>query len=224
MPLLCIPGLGGDRRIFDPILKHLAPDIRARIRFVDLSPARLHESLGDYSNRILRDQGFQNAKFSHVVGISFGGMIAQEALRSGGIQAKQALLISTALSGSDLTMLSRICASCLPLIPDFMHGAIVWFLAAVYPWVRFRMTEAGTFANMLRAQDPGLLFRVPAMIAQWNPEFPGKLPCAFVHVQGTRDPLISYNRLKRTRSVDVPVAGGNHLVFVSEARLIASLF
>lgn len=221
--ILCIPGLGGDARLFEPILKYVDPEVRKRVKYVLLTPPREKESLAVYTARILGEQNIAGKAFSLVVGISFGGAIAQEALKAGAIRSGRALLVSTAYSGANTTTLTRACAKILQAFPVVAHRPIVDSLAAVYPLIR-RMKEAKLFAAMFREQPPAMIFRVPAMIAGWRPESPGVLPCSFVLVQGTRDPLFSFTSLNRTRAVDVPIARGNHLVCVTDAERIASLF
>lgn len=209
--------------MFEPILKHLDPRIRKRVQYVVLTPPLKRESLARYAKRILQEQNIAGKAFSLVVGISFGGAVAQEALKVGTIRSGRALLVSTAYSGADTTALTRACARILQAFPVVTHRPIVNSLAAVYPLVR-RMKEAKLFAAMFREQPAGMIFHLPAMIAGWRPESPGVLPCSFVLVQGTKDPLFSFANLNRTRTVDVPIARGNHLVCVTEAERIASLF
>ncbi|MBI3395413.1 MAG: alpha/beta hydrolase [Spirochaetia bacterium] len=218
-----MPGLGGDERMYAPILLHLPQQLRSRTKVVKLTAPAPRETLPQYAERILTEQNFIGRDYAAVAGVSFGGMLTQESIRQGFVRADRAVLLSTAFTGSDVTLLGRLSGALLGIVPPFLRSLVVRGIALFYPLFRWGMPEARVFARMLIEQERDLYFRVPRMIHNWRPENPGRLPVPFEHMQGTSDPLISYSSLSRVRIPEIPLYGGNHLVFVSHADIAARL-
>ncbi len=216
---LLLPGLGGDKRMFDPILRSWkGPDVQWDV-FCNEVP-RVDDELPRYAARNFQEQGHQR-DYDVVMAASFGGMICQELLRQGILRAKLVILISTALRGTDLGIGGRLSAFTMGLVPHVLGGLVKAVFVFCYPFVRFSMKEGKDFAAMFNDQPALLLFRVPKMIRHWKGGLPHAGKGRILHFQGTSDPLISYRSVAEKQIPDFPVYRGSHLIFVTHAQWIA---
>lgn len=216
---LLLPGLGGDKRMFEPILRHwIGPAVEWDV-FRNEVPL-IGDELPAYAARNYKAQGHKK-QYDIAMAASFGGMICQEALRQGLLKARLVILISTALRGEDLGLGGRLSSFFLGLVPGFLGGIVKAVFVFSYPFVRFTMKEGRDFAAMFNDQPAALLFRVPRMIRRWKGGLPYAGTGSILHFQGTSDPLISYASVSGQQVPDYPIHKGSHLIFVTHAKWMA---
>ncbi len=195
------------------------------------------ESLRDYVRRQFREQfpgaaGEQSESvhsFDLVIGTSLGGMAAQELIACGLLKTEALVLISTCFSGRDMTWPVRLVSPVFYLLPYLPRGfrcLLRNIVAWLFPRVRRRIPNGAGVTAMIRRADPDLLFASGRMIARWRSrERPVPLAAGLVartlHIQGRRDPVLSYRRIRLQREPEVTVATGDHIMILNRASELA---
>jgi pimeloyl-ACP methyl ester carboxylesterase len=200
-----IPGLGADERVFRRL--HLVGAVQVLNWLPPQSPT---EALAHYAARLA--ETVPTAKPCWLVGVSFGGLLAQEIgwLRP----LARVVLISSLGSPRELPPLLRLAgATGLHRLVPF--GLLKW-LPRLAQW--FFGARGGTEYRLLRQiladTDPGFARWATAQLLSWRG--PG-LPAVRVH--GTCDRLLP----ARGTAIDYSVPGAGHFLIVSHAGQVSQL-
>lgn len=231
-----LPALGTDAFLYEPILAALSKltggpvaGPALEIESLQYRASQPGEELAAYIRRQYSEQYTPGRKFDVVLGTSLGGMAAQELIASGLIQSKRLVLISTCFSGRDFSWLVRLVAPTFPLLPYIprrIRRALIAIVAWAFPIVRRGIPNPAAFRAMIRRADPDFLFASSTMISRWrSDENPVAIPAGLAkqvfHIQGRRDPVMSYKRIRRQREPEVTVATGDHIMILNRAPELA---
>ncbi len=204
-----ISGLGADERVFK-FLK-IENTTETFIKWVD--PLK-NESLSSYSKRLI--QQIDTSKGVILIGVSFGGIIAQEISKQ--IEVDKLMIISSVKSreeyGIDLKLASF--SRIYKVIPSFI---LKWSnkLTANY----FFGIKSNETSKLLRKiiDDTDEKFMVWAInkIMNWKKLSDPKLN--ITHIQGDNDRIFNNRNLKRV----IWVKGGGHFMIVNKANEISKI-
>ncbi len=208
--LYLIPGLGSDKRIYDPYLPVEGYDSEV-IELIDANnETDWEEYIQLYLNRIDQDQDFS------LVGISFGGIICSELSQR--CSPEKVVYISTIKNSSEKPWFIRL-GRYLPL-----HKLIPGqWLIDIHVW-RFKRLRNLSKAkdrftimiDMAQKTKPHFISWVTNRVVKWN--FKGEAG-SYSHIHGTRDLLFPIRRIKNA----IPVSGGSHLVVMFQRKKIKEL-
>ncbi len=198
-----IPGLGADERVFRRL--RLMGEVRVLTWLPPQSPA---EPLAHYAARLA--QAVQIGEPCWLVGVSFGGLLAQEIGRLRPLA--RIVLISSLSSPCDLPPLLRL-AGATGLHRLLPFGMLKW-LPRLAQW--FFGARGGTEYRLLRQiladTDPQFARWATAQLLCW----PGPgLPAVRLH--GTRDRLLPAG----AGPIDYLVPGAGHFLIVSHAATVS---
>jgi pimeloyl-ACP methyl ester carboxylesterase len=195
-----IPGLGADERVFRRL------KLTGTMHVLNwLAPQSPTEPLAHYAARLA--EALPPAEPCWLVGVSFGGLLAQEIGRLRPLA--RVVLISSLGSPRDLPPLLRLAGAtgAYRLVP---FGLLQW-LPRLAQW--FFGARGGTEYRLLRQiladTDPAFARWATEQLLAWRG--PG-LPDT-VRLHGTRDRLLPAG----TASIDFPVPGAGHFLIVSHA-------
>lgn len=209
MKFYLLSGLGADHRIFTHFE---VPGISTEV-MEWLAPEK-NESIASYAKRLL-DQ-IEETGPVNLLGVSFGGMIAQEIAKQ--VPCQQLILISSVKSRAEyslpLRMLSRIRID--KIIPAnwLKYGGIL-----LGPF--FFSTKSRAERKLLRAimkdTDVGFLRWAINQIMEWE----GTTPSAqqVLHIHGSGDRIFPTNLLSHYKEV----RGGGHFMIVNRMKEITQL-
>lgn len=203
-----ISGLGSDERAFRYIR---LPGVEKR--FIRWTPPRKHESLRQYSGRLIEQ--IDTRRPVTLVGLSFGGIVAQVLAES--IPCEQIILISSVKHPRELRRSLRFIRRTgayrvVPvegLKPLFLRLAPYWFDAV-----------SGRHKKLLRTivndTDAGFAQWAIGAIMRWNGSH---LATPTIRIHGTQDRVFPIRYLTDY----VPVEGGGHFMVVTHARRLSQL-
>ncbi|WP_151087177.1 alpha/beta fold hydrolase [Hymenobacter baengnokdamensis] len=201
-----IPGLGADERVFRRLR------LQAPSRVLQwLPPQTPTEPLAHYAARLA--EAVPAGQPCWVVGVSFGGLLAQEIGRLRPLA--RVVLISSLGSPTDLPLLLRLAGATglHRLVPFGLLGRLPrlaqWFFGA-RDGCEFRLLR-----QILRDTDPGFARWATAQLLAWRG--PG-LP-AVVRLHGSRDHLLPAG----SAPVDFKLAGAGHFLIVSHAAQVSRI-
>ncbi len=178
MKIYCISGLGVDERAFGNI------DIpEAELVFVDWIPPKKKEDLTSYAKRLFQIEN-PDAK-SMYMGVSFGGMIAQEWAK---LQAPEKLiLISTTHDSRNIKSVLRILGKL------GLHRLLHPKIALVFAPITFSFfgvkskRDKDMLKDILRDTDPKFFRWATSALLHWKTEFSANA----VHIHGKKDKIIA---------------------------------
>jgi pimeloyl-ACP methyl ester carboxylesterase len=211
LPLILLPGMGGDARMFRP---QLAAFVNAVVPpWIDPQP---DESLADYAARMA--QAVDPGGPCFVGGASFGGMVAIEMARRL-TAARVCFLIGSIRSPHELPPRIRVLRSCLSRVARRASG-----IAPASAQILYRLippkSAPGT-RSMLRqlADTDRRFFRWAALaVLSWKePSEPSAVPVLQIH--GDRDHILPH----RFTRPDVLVPGAGHLLSMTHADTVNAL-
>ncbi|MDJ0366764.1 alpha/beta hydrolase [Hymenobacter sp. H14-R3] len=201
-----IPGLGADERVFRRL--RLSGPAQVLPWLPHQSPT---EPLPHYAARLA--ERVPLAQPCWLVGVSFGGLLAQEIGRLRPLA--RVVLISSLGRPHDLPLLLRLVGTTglHHLLP---FGLLRW-LPRVAQW--FFGARGGTeyrlLRQILRDTDPGFARWATAQLLGWRgPGLPGA-----VRLHGTHDRLLPAGRAR----IDYPVPGAGHFLIVSHAARVSQV-
>lgn len=201
-----IPGLGADERVFRRLRLNGTTQVLPW-----LPPTSPTEPLTYYAARLA--ESVPLARPCWLVGVSFGGLLAQEIGRLRPLA--RVVLISSLGQPSDLPLLLRLArdTGLHRLLP---FGLLKW-LPRLAQW--FFGARGGTEYRLLRQilsdTDPAFARWATAQLLGWRG--PG-LPTA-VRLHGTHDRLLPAGRAH----IDYPVPGAGHFLIVSHAARVSQV-
>lgn len=201
-----IPGLGADARVFRRL--HLPGPAVVLPWLPPLGPA---ETLAHYAARLA--QAVPLGQPCWLVGVSFGGLLAQEVGRLRPLA--RVVLVASLGSPAQLPRGLR-WARALGL-----HRLVPYGLLARLPWAAqwFFGARSGAeyrlLSDILRDTDPAFARWATAQLLAWRgPGLPGA-----VRIHGTHDRLLPAGRA----FIDYPVPGAGHFLVVSHARQLSAI-
>jgi pimeloyl-ACP methyl ester carboxylesterase len=204
-PIVFIPGLGADRRLFS---------LQKSVFKNGLTPQWLkplpHELLSDYAKRW--------SKFLHLkpgvclIGVSFGGMVALEMAKW--VKPKAVILIGSCRSSKDVPFILRMAGS-LPIWPWVGKG-----FTRIFPRV------SGWFLGAETQEQSRLLIRMyletPNDFLNWTVDairgWTGvpALRSKVYHIHGDKDHLIPVRNIRPNQMVQ----GGGHLINLTHSKQV----
>jgi pimeloyl-ACP methyl ester carboxylesterase len=219
LPLVLFPGLGADQRLYDPQREALGEQL---ILPAWLVPER-HESLATFAPRVVRAAlGADISKPYVLGGISFGGMVALEAVKHlpAPEQPAAVVIISGLRSNRGLTAAFKFQARLLPLIPNMLLGNTMRAKVAKSFIRRDGLT--GQAAELVRAMARDIdmpFFRWSvAACAGWAHN--GACPVPVYQIHGTRDRIIPFVSEPDLSGEPTLIADGGHLINLSEPDIV----
>lgn len=220
--LLWIPGLGADRMMFGRIIEELEPLLSVPVlhSFLEYPDVMAGEVDSLESLASLLAQGIlPDDPYDMVIGYSMGGMMLQILRMKGMLEARQCVLLCTAFSGNDLNSVMHRAAS-VPRPPVFLRGLVQSVTAALYPVFRIGVRDSVEYGRMFARFPRTIFFEGPRWIQQWQgvPE-PFYSDCISAH--GTRDPLLSYQKVSSRKAPDLTIEGGSHILFATHPDRLA---
>lgn len=198
MRAVFVPGVAADARLFAP---------QRELPFDFDVPAwpkpDPHDTLDDYAARMAESVGAADL----VVGVSFGGMLAQA--MAGRLGARLVVGVATARRGGDIPRFYRLLESISHSIPILTtsQGRLLVDIGVS----GMKLEHQRAILRMLRDSPLDLIRASSRMILRW-PGTPPPCPALFIH--GARDLVIPARRVRPDRTV----RGGGHLINMSHAR------
>ncbi len=198
LPIILLPGLGLDERLFATQQSDLP-----NIQVPQWIRPGYWESLPEYARRLARsvDPGGP----CYVGGMSFGGMVALEMSRH--LDCRGCFLISSIRSREELPPWARILAPGVWLLPprcDLIGAALgallLWTVARSFPprWRQFCV-------HLSKIRAPLMPWACRAAV-RWKPTQP--FPCPIYQIHGDHDPILPH---QATRP-DQLIPRGGHLL------------
>lgn len=202
-----LAGLGADIRLYRNI------ELPSEYELVPVNwiPPNNCQSIAEYAALMKGHFHFQES--SIFMGVSFGGMIAQELAHL--CNAKSLILISTITDRGDLPILMKSASDL--RIHKFLTKDFLNSLA----WLGDKFTSKSRegrelFYSMLKESDPELLTFGAKAILKWNP--PG-IDVPFVRIHGSRDKVFP---LKKNWGAAV-IKDGNHFMIFDKGAEISQV-
>ncbi len=205
--VLFLPGLGADHRIFQRLQLRNSKSI-----FLDYIPAQANESLNHYAIRLCEYYGVTKHKNLTLVGVSFGGIIAQEIASK--IPVQNLVLVSSFKRISELPLTLRLLSrlGLESLLPAAMINRptpfLDWLFTISAPEDRI------LFHQIVRDTDVEFFRWALRRVSNWKPPQYSNTPH---HLHGDRDRLISHTGIKNYERVQA----GGHLMVLTHAPLIS---
>ena len=204
--LYLFPGQGSDFRIFEALKFDTA---RYEVLAISYPRPDRKDKLSTYAFELI-PQLDTSQPFSFI-GVSLGGMIAQELCSS--VQPKKVIAISSITQRKELPPFYR-SQRWLPIYRLFPAGIIKLGSRIAQPLFEpDRKTFAPLFKSMLKAKDARFLKRAIGMIAGWQPP---EHNVPVIHIHGDKDSTLP---IRRTHA-DHIVQGGSHMMVRTCSNLI----
>jgi pimeloyl-ACP methyl ester carboxylesterase len=201
-----ISGLGADKRAFQYLDLGFCNPV-----FVDWIPPLPGEHISNYAARI-KEQISEEEPI--IVGLSFGGMVGAEIARQ--FPVKKLVLLSSAKTEKEIPWFLK----CLRYVPLHKITSISFLREANYTVYRFmgiqKRKDKVLFQEMFYGSDGRFIKWAINQIVHWRNNH--VLPNA-VHIHGKADILLPH----RFVQADYTVAGGEHLMVITEAETVSRL-
>lgn len=199
MKIYAIPGLGADKRVFANLQQYLP------LCIIDWKPNEPHESVEHYARRmaseIAEDEPFI------LLGLSFGGVIAQEICRF--LKPEKLILLSSIAHQNELQTFFKLVykSGVLQLAPPIFYRPPV----AVCQWY-FGTKETAMIEALLADLDLELAKWSVLALMNWKCQ-PISVPIIRVH--GTADRLLLYQQDA------IAIQDGSHFMVIDKAEAVA---
>ena len=202
-----IPGLGGDKRMYAGQLSHFPlAKVLEFIRPVE------NESISSYAKRLA--EGIDTTKPFILVGVSLGGMLAQEIANI--YSPVKTIIISSVKSRSELPLWIRF-FKFLPvqkIIPGKFYLWAFMLLVGLKTLFSKSNNVIGNLKNMARDADPVFVYWAVNQVINWKN--PIKHFEAY-HIHGNKDFLFPIRRLANVSTV---VDHGTHAMILTHVKEI----
>ena len=203
-----ISGLGADERVFQFL--ELPNHPFKHIHW--LSPEK-RESITHYSSRLI--QQIDTTQEVILIGVSFGGMIAQEIAKQ--ISCQHVIIISSVKSPHEfswqLKIIGKLKLHRLAPTPLLKWGNLL--TANYYFSVTDKQETALLKQIVLDTATTFMVWAINAIMCWKNPDPLSNL----VHIHGTSDRIFPINAIKNV----IPVEGGGHFMIVNKAEEVSKL-
>lgn len=206
LPLILLPGLGADARMFSSLAAGLPPIVTPRW----IEPHR-HESLVDYARRFA--QVIDPGRPCFIGGASFGGVVAQEvAAVLPGVQA--CFVIGSTCSDKSRPWRIQILLPITPLV-GILPRLAPFIVSLAGRWLR--PATRGVLMQ-LSDTDPKFLSWGAGAILRWKPSAGvAKVPVCQIH--GSRDRVFPIDLTNPEHTV----AGAGHLIAITHPKEVSEL-
>ncbi|MCS7205224.1 MAG: alpha/beta hydrolase [Leptospiraceae bacterium] len=224
--ILWIPGLGANEVMFIPMLKEFHRYYQFQIqnvffKYYDVPPNQI-QNLEEYADFLYeKNQTKLSFLYDIVIGCSLGGMILQTLIHKKKIQSRIYVLLSTGFHGDQLTFLSKFLTWLVDLIPTRSRRTLQLLISYSYRYFRFDLKFAYQFSKMFEDFPTNVFFESPKWIRNWEgiPEDELFSPNFYV-IHGTRDPLLSFKKIQKTRKPNLVIKKGNHILFALYPKIL----
>ncbi|MEM6265256.1 MAG: alpha/beta hydrolase [Bacteroidota bacterium] len=207
MKLYLVSGLGADQRVFE----HLRiPGVTTHL--IEWLPPHKHEPLPSYAARLLAQ--VEETGPIHLLGVSFGGIVAQEMARIR--TCNTLIIISSVKSRTEYRVLLKL--GRFLRIDKIVPGAVQKWIASIIGPFFFGLSNAKE-KKMLRSiiQETDLQFLAWAIdnIMNWE----GNYQQEIYHIHGTADRIFPVGKIDRYE----PIENGGHLMIFNRAEEVNRL-
>ncbi|MFD1316296.1 alpha/beta fold hydrolase [Namhaeicola litoreus] len=203
-----IPGLGASSRIFE----YLKFSNYFEVHYLDwISPLSNKEELASYAKRMAKSITGENII---LIGVSFGGIIAQEIARLQHIE--KVILISSIKSKHEL-----------PWRLKWIKYSRLYYLSPLLSYIKFDSKELSVpgkllkrkvylYARYMSMKDKLYLLWATRQMLFWKAE---KTETPIFHIHGTKDQIFPVNNL----SDFIEIKDGSHAMILTKARKISKI-
>jgi len=203
-----ISGLGADQRVFQFLdlseIEH---------QFIKWNEPRKNESLSNYCIELTEQ--IDKTKEVILIGISFGGIIAQEISKI--VTCKKVIIISSVKSKSEFSWQLKLASRL-----QIHKIAPIWFLtlsnkltANYYFGIESKL-ESKLLHQIIKDTNPTFLVWAINQIMNWKNE---KYPENLIHIHGTSDKIFPIKNIQN--AIEIP--NGGHFMIVNKASQIEQL-
>ena len=203
-----ISGLGADERVFQFL--DLSP---IEHQFIKWNEPRKNESLSNYCTELAEQ--IDTTKEVILIGISFGGMIAQEISKI--VRCKKVVIISSVKTKMEFSWQLKLASKL-----QIHKIAPLWFLTlsnkltANYYFGTQSKQESKLLHQIIKDTNPKFLVWAIDQIMNWkNDDYPPNL----IHIHGTSDKIFPITNIKNV--IEIP--NGGHFMIVNKASQIERL-
>lgn len=207
LPLVLLPGMGADRRLFQAQQGALENLILA-----NWLPHEPGETLAGYARRMAR--AYDPGGPCLIGGVSMGGMVARE--MTAHLDARACLLISSIRSPDELPRRWRVFRRAIRMVPPVCGGLPIRGAKAVLALGkgRLRLLRRALLEQFVEVDGRFLHWCVQAVLCwELSPNLPD-VPIAQIH--GDRDRMLPH----RLTQPDVIVPGAGHLLVVTYPKVV----
>lgn len=206
MTTYLIPGLGGDKRMYEAQLKRY-PNTRV-IEFIE--PFK-NETIESYTRRLSSE--IDTSEPFQLLGVSLGGIMCVEIAKF--LNPERVILISSVKSRRELPLWIRFFKffPVQKIIPGAMYLWMFLILVRIKSLTLRRNFITARLRDMARDADRGFVYWAVHRVVTWrNMEVPKNV----VHIHGRKDYLFPLYRCK----VDHTIEKGTHAMILTHAREI----
>ena len=204
-----IPGMSADTASFDSLEWN---ESQFSVKVLSWLEPIKDESLKAYTIRM--GQTIDRSMPFALVGVSFGGVIAQElSLMNDPVKT---IIISSIKSSAEKPLWMRIGYrwSLHKMLPFFMMRYMNYRPYQILPFVVEKRLRQ--YDHYLPVRSEGYLRWSAHQILQWEPSAQGKDP---IHIHGDRDEMFPIKSIKNAQIIE----GGSHIMIITHARQISKL-
>lgn len=204
-----VPGLAASSNIFE-FLKFSETDFE--LHFLEwLIPLSEHESIHDYAKRMANLIANSNPV---IVGVSFGGIIAQEMSKH--LNPKKVIIISSVKTSNELPKRLKIIqkTKAYKLFPTKVITNIEEF--TMYAFGKKAKTKVELYKKYLSVRNSNYLNWAIYNVLHWNQTKPIK---NLLHIHGTNDNIFPIKHIKNC----VEIKNGTHVMILNKAKIISKI-
>ena len=202
MNIYLIPGLGGDKRMYEGQLAKF-PHTKV-LEFIDPLP---NESISSYAYRLA--EGIDKNEEFILVGVSLGGILAQEIAVH--YPPKKTIIISSVKSSKELPKWMRF-FKYFPL-PKLIPGSLYLWMFMLSMWVKTLGSKSNhilaSLKNMARDAKPKFVYWGANQVLKWENPIPS---FKAYHIHGNKDYLFPIGRIQ---NLGTEVEGGTHAMILT---------
>ncbi|MEM7369286.1 MAG: alpha/beta hydrolase [Bacteroidota bacterium] len=200
--IYCIPGLGTDRRIFHEL------NMPIPMQFLYWLSPLPSESLSSYASRMWEQIEHPNPI---ILGVSFGGIIAQEMAT---LQAVKALILVSSLRHQrELPLQLRI----MKYLPLYYLSKGEWRIESLPVWAPAygvkKSEEQQLLQVIFRSMDDAYRMWGIHQLISWKGQ---DISCPILRLHGTEDRLFPIRPIHDA----IPISGGTHFMIAQKAEII----
>jgi pimeloyl-ACP methyl ester carboxylesterase len=207
-PLYLISGLGADERLFQVL--HLHHPTPRMIHWIRPAPS---DSMASYALKLTK-QILPGEEPPILIGLSYGGMIAQEIAKQ--IPIKRLILISTLVNTDQLAFHYRLWGFL--RLPHWFPFHLAKKFTSIGGWLFGTKTpeDFHIFHSIIQDTDVPTLRWLITHILTWKNECP---PIESVVIHGDRDKILPIPRCSNLHIIK----GGEHLIVLNRAREVGEI-